>query len=176
MPITLTIESYQEFAARHGADPVNLGAYDENHEFVIGQWIGFSDGARVLSSDNSARQEPPPVGTWGNVVYRREYWQSRLAQATERADRYSTDCQQLDALAQRYVNFSGVDASHIEGMKVLSNEVVFSKTKLADIESELAQQPEEQAKRRAQQAREESDLARRSASSALLRQLREARV
>ena len=138
---TITIESFDEFAARHGGSPVEV-----RNQFI------FADGATCRSEYGDARAEPP-ADPASLLALQREYHRATAerAEATfyDARSRFSEQA----SLAARYSNLPSAPEDAPEILNNLKQAVHRERAELARIESELAKTP--QARRR--QERQELD-------------------
>jgi hypothetical protein len=122
---TITIESYREFADRHGNRPLN----------VAGQLL-FADGASCLR-DGEGRQEPPRDAA-ELVRVKLRYWREAVKRSTADFDSLKSECARQAELATRYSNLPGPSNAALADLHWLKGAVEFARKTVAELEKELA--------------------------------------
>ena len=155
MPFSILIESYREFAERHGNRPLN----------VAGR-LAFFDGA-TSSTDGESRMEPPthPVE---NLRCRLQYWRTAVARASE--DFYSLrgQCQQAAELASRYSNLPGPSNLMLADLHKLQAAVAYCRAEVAKLEAELAAKAANHPDHQRLQFRQQQERSQQAAAAAVL--------
>jgi hypothetical protein len=131
MSRTIIIESFQEFAERHGNSGLACGKTG---------LLVWPDGASALQDDADTRSEPPD-DPQELLVMQRRYFREALRRAEAEFQRAQQDFAESAALASRYSNLPGppVDAPQI--LKQLAGRVRLRRAQLAVIEKELVESP-----------------------------------
>ena len=155
MPRTIIVESYQEFAQRHGNDGLSIGKTG---------WILFSDGASVLQSDGDFREEPP-TDPRELLILRRDYFREALKCAEKDFHRTQTAFADQAALASRSASIPSAPSNAAEILRDLAKVVFGIRGELERIGQQLHSDPMAE-ERRAIEYRKECD--RQKANAAVL--------
>ena len=165
MPRTITIESYDEFALRHGNDALLI----DKAGLIV-----FSDGASVSINDADVRMEPPldPLQlTQMKVAYFRE----AVKAATEDFNRQRKLFGDMASMASRYDNLPGPPDNAKEILESMANVVHVLQGRVAELEAQLAvDEPDEEIAR--VQAYREQLAANRTRASEQLRDIQSVNV
>ena len=125
MPYTVVVESYREFAERHGNRPLN----------VAGRLL-FADGAST-TDDGECRQEPPrdPVEL---IRVQLRYWRDAVRRSTADFAALKSECARMAELATRYSNLPGPSNTALADLHKLRDAVIYCREEVAKLEKELA--------------------------------------
>lgn len=124
------VESFGEFAERHGHDQV---AYR-------GTLFLFSDGA-ICNQEGSAFQEPPEKPS-ARLHLQRDYARIRVERAEGEFSNASTAFAEQATLAARYRNLPPPPSNAPEILESLKAEVYKWRERLAELEEQLSKTPE----------------------------------
>lgn len=133
MPM-LMIESWEEFAARHGGNSI-----EDNGRIL------FADGAMTDTRD-MMRWEPPTDPT-KRLKNQKWYWQAMVERAEVAFNNAKNDCENRAHWHARGAG-PGLTANDAAVLKELKNKVTTLRRSLAKIVKQLADTPEEQMRRR----------------------------
>jgi len=133
----LTVETFREFAERHGGDAVEVGGR-----------LLFPDGAQcgIDEGRGSFRQEPPE-GKYSRLQLRREYVAAKLKRAEQNFHRYRADVSEQAALASRYANLPHPGEGVVEHLHHLKRIAQKYRRELARVDKALSETPEGRAQR-----------------------------
>jgi len=156
MPYTITIESYYEFAQRHGNRPLNCGSVTL-----------FADGAMVSPHDDRDRQEPPadPVE---NLRLRLQYWRQAVKRSSADFEALRGQCSQQAELAARYSNLPGPPNEAMADLHKLRSAVLLCREKVDELEREIAAKVGSDPERKRLQFRVQYEREQQAAAAALL--------
>ena len=135
MPRTIVIDSYQEFADRHGGSPVQV-----ENIFL------FPDGASVNGDDRDDRREPPADPT-ERLRARRDYVAAHLDRTIDNFQSLKAHCHEQASLAARYTNLPGPPVDAPKELRRLAALAEKYREELAEIDAQLAETPEAQRQR-----------------------------
>ncbi len=126
MPFTVTVESYHEFARRHGNRPLGCDGR-----------LLFADGASC-SDDGELREEPPrnPVEL---IRVQLRYWRQAVRRSTADFEALRSQCSRQAEMATRYANLPGPSNGALADLHKLRDAVLFCRTKVAELEKALAE-------------------------------------
>jgi hypothetical protein len=130
MPVTIAVESYEEFAERHGGRPILVA-----NDFL------FADGARVNRENTRLRAEPPP-DDFARLRFRRRYYLAHL-QAEERAfASFQNRCHERAYLSSQFVNLPGVPDNAAEQLERGKKRIESLRAELEAVEAAILNTPE----------------------------------
>jgi hypothetical protein len=155
---TITIESYREFADRHGNRPLN----------VAGQLL-FADGASCLD-DGEGRQEPPrdPVE---NLRLRLRYWKAAIKRSESDFAAVKGECSRQAELAARYANLPGPSNAAIADLHKLRDAVAYCRTEAAKLQTQLVEKTINDPDRLRRRTREEYERQQQTAAATVLAEI-----
>jgi hypothetical protein len=159
MPYTVTIESYREFAARHGNKPLQ-----------VGNRLLFADGAAVVADDESIREEPP-ADPAENLRQRLAYWRAAVRRATLDFDELKSYCSRQAELATRYSNLPGPPNAALSDLHKLRDAVGFCRDEVAKLEKQLAERTVSDPDRLRRQHLEEYERQQQAAAATVLAEI-----
>lgn len=159
MPYTITIESYQEFSARHGNRPLRCGNV-----------LLFADGAMCNPDDGNLREEPPrdPVESLHRQL---RYWREAVRRSTADFTTLRGQCSQQAQLASRYSNLPGPSNEALADLHKLQSAVMFCREKVAELEKALADKAVADPESHRQQCREQYDREDRARAAQLIHEI-----
>jgi hypothetical protein len=156
MPYTVIVESYREFAERHGNRPLNCGSMNL-----------FADGAMVNPNDDRDRQEPPR-GPVELVRVKLRYWREAVRRSTADFETLRSQCSRQAELAARYSNLPGPANGALADLHKLRDAVAFCREKVAELDKELEAKTTDDPGRLRQQACEQYERDEQARAAALL--------
>jgi hypothetical protein len=152
MPRTITIESYAEFSARHGGNPV------PNRNVFL-----FPDGAKC-SAENRDMREEPPTDPQQLLRFRRLYVATRLEQEVKAFNTFKYDCHERAQAAARCSAAVGPPLDAPAQLRAGKARIDALRAELADLDTRI----EPTASQLREQSREEATRERQSALQSLL--------
>jgi hypothetical protein len=135
MPTTIVIESYAEFAARHGGRPLKNGS-----TFI------FPDGAMVSAADGNQRSEAP-TDPYQLLKLKRDYCAAAVARASEEFHATRIAFGEAASLSLRYHNLPGAPPDAPKILADLRADWQECQAALVAVEEELAATPQAAANR-----------------------------
>lgn len=142
MPVTIVIESYEEFSERHGGSPMPVGAR-----------LVFPDGAMVHGDNGDIRAEPP-TDPHAVLLLQRAYYDKAARLAEQEFHGARSQFSQQASFAARYPgqvpNAPENAAEILEDLKAIAQR---HREKLAEINVALSATPQAEAQRQ-REARE----------------------
>jgi len=155
MPTTIIVESYEEFVARHGSNPVSLGSE-----------LLFPDGAAVSIENADIRQEPP-TDPQRLLTAKRMYHVQALRNAELHFHEAREQFSQQAQWAARYANLPGPPTNAPQILQQLKAAVEKQREALAAIDEQLSNTPQAIHRREMEAIRERQQ----AASASLLHKI-----
>jgi hypothetical protein len=129
MPRTIIVETYHEFAARHGGN-----------QALVDGWLVFPSGARVRAEDGDVREEPPedPLAL---LQIKRAYEAAALEVAIEEFNKAKADFMEQAALSRAYRNVPPPPADAPNFLKQVKALIKQRRKTLKALDEQLAKFP-----------------------------------
>ena len=127
----LVIESFNEFAARHGSyvNTLSRGMRVDNGDRFI-----FQDGA---TSDGERKHTEPPEDEVQRLGLVRRFWKTKLDQEVREFTSFKNTCLQQASAARKYANLPGPPEDAADQLKRGQTRIAAIQTRLKQLDKEL---------------------------------------